>query len=501
MSKIVLIHPNFIPPFKYNKNKPYTTILSQPPMSLLCLAAVLEREGHQIKIIDCLVEDNVMNLIKRETKDAFLVGITAMTVQVKNAVKISEMIKKENDVPIVWGGCHATLFPEQTCRDKSVDFVVIGEGESTLLELVRALESGKSYKNIKGLVYEENGVVRINPLRDHLDIEKLPIPAYHLVDMLPYLKNISLIGKRERLAIIESSRGCPHRCAFCINVVANNQEYRMKSPKKVLNEIEVMINKYNIDSIAFRDDNFFVNRNRVKAICEGMIKRKFNITWDASCRADYFRDGFLDDQLVSLMRKSGCVSLRIGAESGSQRMLDLMKKDLTPKQILHSAKMCDKYDIIPTYSFMVGLPHDKKEDMLITIKFIKKIKKICPTSNFGVGPFRPYPGGELYEVCVKSGAFKEPKTLRDWANDKYIKLYTSDIEELPWTENPEFAVNISHYANLADKRIKTLAKKMSVIRSIHLFFVLLAKLRWRLEFFNLPYDKYIFQKLKNIYLS
>lgn len=501
MSKIVLIHPNFYPPFRYNKEKPYTTVLSQPPMSLLCLAAVLEREGYDTKIIDSLVEGDIEEIVRKESKDALLVGITVMSIQVKEAIKISEIIKGESDVPIVWGGPHPTLFPEQTCQDALVDFVVFGEGEYTLLELVSALESNENFSKIKGLAYKENDAVKINPCRDHLDMEKLPTPAYHLVDMTPYLRNISLTGEKERVATIESSRGCPHRCAFCINVVTNNRRYRMKSPEKVLDELEMMINKYNVDSIVFRDDNFFVNKNRVKAICEGMIKRNFNIAWDASCRANYFKDTYLNNELVSLMKKSGCIGLRIGAESGSPRMLDVMKKDLTVDQITLSAKICNKYGIIPTYSFIVGLPNDRKEDMLMSVRLIKKIKKLCPKAYCGINTFRPYPGGELYEYCVKSGSFEEPKTLRQYAEDEFIKVYTSDADSLPWSNNQNFAVNVSHYGGLANKEIKPLLKKMSMVRTIHLIFVLLAKLRWKLKFFDFAWDMHIFKRLKRVYLS
>ncbi len=489
MAKIVLIQPDFNPP---------TTVLSQPPMSLLCLGATLENEGYAVKIIDSLTDKDADETIRREIKDALLVGITLMSVQVKEAIRISEIIKKESSVPIVWGGPHPTLYQEQTCQDPVVDFTVFREGEHTLLELAKALESDKDFSKIKGLAYKENGIVKVNPHREHLNMEKLPSPAYHLIDMAPYIKTVSPTGENRRTIMIESSRGCPHRCSFCINVATSNRRYRTKSAEKVLDEIEEVINKYNVNYIHFRDDNLFVNKNRVREICEGMIKRNFNITWNASCRANYFKDTYLNDDLVSLMKKSGCTGLRIGAESGSQRMLDIMKKDITTNHIISSAEICNEHGIIPTYSFMIGLPDDRKEDMLMTVKLIKEIKKICPNSYYGVGTFTPYPGGELYDYCIKAGVLKEPKTLRQHEDTKLMKVYTSDADGLPWSNDRGFAASVSHYSYIANKEIRPLLKKMSMVRSIHLIFVLIAKGRWRIGFFYLPLDMHIFKKLKEM---
>lgn len=497
--KILLIHPNFTPPVIYDRSSPYPTIISQPPMSLLCLTAVLEKEGYSVKIVDALVEgENTLDIVRKESKDAILVGISVMTVQVKEAIKISEVVKLNSKAPVVWGGCQPTLFPRQTCQDELVDFVVVGEGEYTLLELVRALEAEKSYRNIRGLVYKEEGIVKVNPRHVYLNMENLPTPAYHLVDMDPYLISISTSGKRERIGIIETSRGCPYRCAFCINVVTNNRRYRMKSAQKVLEEIGKMIEKYNVNTVAFRDDNFFVNKDRVKEICQGIIKRNYKVTLDASCRADCFRKGFLDERLLPLMKKSGWIGFRIGAESGSPRILELIKKDITVDQTIFSAEMCRKYRILPTYSFIVGFPGETRKDMLMTIKLIKKIKKVNPDASIGVGSFRPYPGSNLYDSCVKLGYFKEPKTLRQWGDEEFFRVYTSEINEndMLWTNNPKFVINMCHYATLADKKIINIlnSERYSILtRFGYAFIILLAKIRWKFGVFSFPYDEYLFK--------
>jgi radical SAM superfamily enzyme YgiQ (UPF0313 family) len=498
--KVVLIYPNFMTPIRYDKSDPYAFPVN-PPMALLCLAAYIKKHGYDVEVINSVVDENFLGKVQSSTKNALAVGITSMTFQLKEALEAAETAKSNGAITIL-GGPHTALFPEQTCRDDAIDFVVHGEGEKTLLELLNEIKSEENFKKIKGLLYKNGKNVVINDPRENLDMNELPIPAYDTVDMAPFLNIITEDGKKEKLCILESSRGCPHRCSFCINVLTNNVRYRAKNPEKVLNEIKTVIERYNVSNIAFLDDNFFVSRKRVKDICELIIKNGLKIRWDASCRADYFKEGHIDNEILNLMKKSGCVSLRIGAESGSQRILNLMLKDITPEDIINSAKQSKKFGIRPTYSFMLGIPSDRKKDMMMTVAIIKKISKIHSESFFGICCFRPYPGGSLYQMCVEKGYFTEPKELRDWLKPEYEKMYTMDIPDLLWSEDAKLAINIAHYGNLASKKFYLLLKKkMNLSRAIHMLFVLMAKARWKTNFFYLPIDKYIFYKLKTKYLS
>lgn len=496
MSKIVLINP---------KND----LLSQDiPLGLLHIGTILDKEGYAVRIIDAAKEPDYENLIAREIKDALLVGISALTTEVKNAIEISDYIKNiHSDIPIIWGGWHPTLFPEQTCSDKSVDFVCIGEGEYTMLEVVKALETGTSFENIKGLAYKDKGVLKMNSRRDFVNMEELPPINYDLINISEYVNHPYSWG---RMISYQSSRGCPHRCTFCINTVTGNQKYRTKSAKKVVDEIQILIDKYNINFVGFIDDNFFVSIKRAREICEELIKRNLNIKWFADCRVDYFRPNFVDENFLDLAEKSGLSNLGMGAESGSQRILNLLKKDITVKQILASARILSKYNNIGKgYGFILGLPGETKEDVIASLKLANEIVKICSGSMYGIGFgfFTPYPRCELTEDLIKKGFFNEPKTLREWsANDvraQYARRHS--YSEKTWHKNPKFLRNVGYYGELGyhsytDTQLKNYHKlfRHRMYMYPDLFFILIARIRMKHLFFKIPIDRLIFATYKDL---
>lgn len=477
--------------------RPKNDVFEKPiPLGLLHIGTMLDRAGYDVRIIDNAKQSNYKELISTDVKDALLVGITALTTEVKDALDTSDYIKGTCDTPIIWGGWHPTLFPEQTCADKSVDFVCIGEGEYTMLELARALELGSSFESINGLAYKDNGNVRINPLRGYVDMEELPPINYDLIDISKY---INIRGRRTIL--YQSSRGCPHRCRFCINSVTENQKYRMKSVKKVVDEIVMLVEKYNVDWVRFIDDNFFVSVKRARGICEEIVRRNIKINWDAECRADYFRHDFVDENFLDLAEKSGLIFLSIGAESGSQRILNMLSKDITVAQILASAKMLSKYkNIVPSYGFIVGISGETKEEVMATIKVANRIVELCPQTTFGLNMLTAYPRCELTDDLIKQGFFSEPITLREWTADNVRALYTGRFSRKPWNENPKFLRNVSHFSNLGfrsysgEKLIENYRKRSGwrLYRYPELLFVLIARIRVKYLFFKLPIDRVIY---------
>lgn len=479
--KVLLIRP-------YNALIPEEHIL--PPHGLLIIGTVLKKKGYNVKIIDACKEKNYKKKILDEVKNAFLVGIGVWTAEVKSAYETTKFIKKNKDVPIVWGGWHSTLFPEQIIEDPLIDYVIVSEGDFSFLKLVQSLEKNKR-------------IEKIIRNKDFVNLDKLPLIDYSLIDIEKYLYQW-VSNKKRRWLPYQTSRGCPHRCAFCINPVTGNTIYRTRSVKKVLDDLEYLTKRYNLDFISFIDDNFFVNRERVKKLCEGILKRGLKFEWFAECRADYFREGHVDSDLLSLAKKVGLHTLTIGAESGSKLMLEIMKKDINVKDILNSAKLCNNFRIIPQFSFIVGIPGETKKDILMSIDLIWKLYQLCPNMVCGLGTFRPYPKCELVEKLIEKRQFREPKELKDWLKKETIELYTERIYQAPWQKNPSFLRNICDYSliffSYNDKEVKELIKR-GIKYWPYVFFRSLAKKRIKNKFFGLPVDIFVYKLMKKIYYN
>ena len=493
MKKIVLIKPENI--FGYTQ---------YPPLELLTVGSVLEENGYKVRIINTVSQKNFVEVILRECEDAFLVGLTGYTSEIKSAIEITDAIKKRFDVPVVWGGWHATLFPEQTCQDNNIDFVIVGEGDYSLLKLVQALEGNGTLEDIAGLVYKKDGIVNMNPVRGHINLEDLPPIKYDLVDINRYVKTkLTDYFSREKNAWLpyQSSRGCPHRCTFCINVVTCNTNYRAKSAEKVIEEVSLFIDRYGLTHLRIIDDNFFVDRERVKKICDGFIEKGFDITWDAECRVDYFRHGYVDDELLKICKKSGLIELTLGCESGSQRILDqMMKKDIKVEDIINCVKQCHKHKVVPRCSFMVGIPGETTEDIILTAKLINRLRDIEQDMAVGIATFRPYPRSELCKDLIKEGVFREPESLREWSTKKYVEYYTERHNRLPWQTNPSLAQNMAFYYTASSGVLLSNSQIESrLLRTVNSFFIKLAKLRTDNLFFSLPLDKNLYEMFYRYY--
>ena len=481
------------------------------PFGILSIGTWLTKKSKfKVKLIDCIVEEDYEKLIEKEVKDkdTILAGLSVMSACVPNALKITRLIKKLNKkLSVVWGGIHCRLYPEQTAAHPLIDFVVYGEGEIPILELANALLKKRSTKKIRGIVYKEKGRVVKTPPSDLIDINELGIPNYELLNK-KVLEN--------KVVSIFTSRGCPHRCTFCINVVTNNRRWRWISPENVIKEIEYLIKKYDIKVLGFTDECFFVNRERAEKIFDLLLKKGIKLRISATARADYFTKKIITDDILKKMKKCGFYNLGIGAEFGSQKMLDMIKKDITPEDIITSVKMLKKAGIGGTYAFMTGFPEETREDTLATINLIKKMVKINPgitviRENGKVyawrekvriaGPqvYRPYPGGELYEYVTEKYNWHTPETLEEW--EEYFKKETRwRIEDYPWIKNPEFYAALQFYVKSGKSDLFTFIKRLTLpsstkIKILNLFFYPFAKIRMVLNYFDHPFEYIIGKKL------
>jgi len=477
MRKLLLINPAF----NIAKAK-YDTSLS---VGLLCLASYLYKKGVPVKIIDCARQPNWSKILDEELPGASYIGLSVMTTQIPSALEIAWQVRQNYPgIKLIWGGTHPTFFPKETLASNLVDFVILNEGEEALWELLYMLEDlrHQDFSKIKGLAWKENGRLFVNEMRELLSMEEIPLPNW---DLMPaeILKNLELIPTH-------TSRGCPHRCAFCINAITKNR-WRMREPEEVLEDLRIMKSKpiFGGKKLRFWDENFFVDFKRVSEIVGGMVNEGLTIPWETTIRADYFSRPEMTDGFIAKLRQSGCYLLSFGAESGSEKILKKIDKDITAEQIIGSAKFCLKHGIIPQYSFMVGLPGETRDDIKDTIKLIDELISLSPKVQI-LGPqaFRPYPGSTLYQECLDSG-WQAPQTLKDWASAVENELSYLTPYQFPWVADPDLADSLEAYARFGAQSFSSaLGSTVKSSKLLKFIFILVCKLRWKLRFFKWPVE-------------
>lgn len=397
----------------YNPLTPYYNI----PLQYLALASVIDREQYDIKIIDARIERSVHiahEKVRELLPGAACLGVSIITgTPITDAVAVSEMAKRvAPDVPVVWGGWHPSIYPEQCLREGSADFCIFGQGEITFLELLDAIETRSGYENIDGLAYLDGVVFHKNPERKFVDINTFPPYDYSLVPLETYFK---LKGKRQ--IDFYSSQGCPYRCAFCADPYVYSRRWSGLKGSRMLVDVFDVVDRFRVDEVLFQDENFFANRNRVMEFCEGMNRRDRKFNWIATSRADQIAP--LEDQTLREIARAGLSKVVIGAESGSQEMLDLMKKDTLAEEAIISAEKLARHGIGAAFGFIVGFPEEDFAHTLQTLETIKEIKRINPRFEFNIFFFTPYPGTELFQYIVDKG-YSTPSTLSEWSDLDFI---------------------------------------------------------------------------------
>jgi radical SAM superfamily enzyme YgiQ (UPF0313 family) len=478
MSNILLINP----PFNILKDN-YDSSIS---VGLLCLASYLAERGVGVKIIDGARQRKYWDLLKEEIPHFDFFGLSVMTTQAGPALKTSRLIRSLNPrAKIVWGGFHPTFFPAETATHPLIDVAVMGEGEETLFEI---LKNFHDLPKIKGIAFRGDRGVVVAEKRALLEVKDLPLPKWELMPR-DILENIDIIPTH-------TSRGCPHRCAFCVNAITKNA-WRSRPPEQVFEDIRIIKAKeyFKNKPLRFWDENFFVNKQRAEAIVDGMIEENLVIPWETTVRANYLRPDLINDIFLDKLRKSGCYLLSFGAESGSDRILKKIKKDVTREEIISSAKQCLKYDIIPQYSFMVGLPGEETSDIKATISLIDELISLSPKVQI-LGPqaFRPYPGSPLYDECLASG-WSAPRSLEEWAEAMQDQLNFLSPRNFPWVKDKDLVESLEAYVRFGAHPLgSALGSTVKAPGLIKLFFVLFCKLRWKMKFFRFPLEIKLAQK-------
>lgn len=387
----------------------HPSINYSPPLGLAYIASFLEKNGHDVIIIDraCLKYKNgEINLKELDSKtereilsfEPHLIGIGAMTIQIYDTKHVAKLIRglpSGNDYPIIVGGFHLSAEPELTLREcPEVDIVCRGEGELTMLQLA----SGEKKENIGGLTFRKNGEIYSTESKTPVsDLDILPIPARHLLDMDFYCRRNDMVIPNVllRATTMITSRGCPFDCKFCSNKLIY-KSVRFHSLRYTIDEINYVVGNYRIDAISFVDTMFLSGRRRIETLCQELIDTKLNkkFKWACSARADV-----VDENILRLMKKAGCIYINYGFESGSQRMLDLMNKKTTVNQNYRAATLTNKAGILVNSALITNLPKETEDDTLSTIDFLKNARIYCASLN----NLLPLPGSPYYRELLDNG--------------------------------------------------------------------------------------------------
>jgi anaerobic magnesium-protoporphyrin IX monomethyl ester cyclase len=376
-----------------------------PPLGLAYMAAVLEQNNFEVKIIDCPVCEMDHQKLKAELAayQPTMVGVGCMTPTVGSALKSAQVAKEVcPDAKVLMGGPHATFADKQILtEEKAVDIIVRGEGEETLLELAKQSPNLQDVNGVRGLSFRKDGQVIQTPNRPFIqNLDALPRPAYKYLSVDKY----RITGRK--ILPIMSSRGCPFQCSFCVATQLFGAGYRGRSAKNVLDELEWLRDEFGAEGISFQDDTLTFDRKRAVEIFDGILERKINMPWGCGTRAD-----LVSAELLMQMSKAHCNEICFGVESGCQRIRDALRKRVTTQQCENAIKWAKAAGIFVTASIIIGYPGETKESLQETLDFVRRVEPDDVYLNHAT----PYPGTALRALVESNGW----KMVEDW------KLYNT----------------------------------------------------------------------------
>lgn len=487
---VLLISPEF-----YNPGPNF-------PWGILSVGSYLGNvKGCNVRLLDAskCSKSDFLDSVRNYCRKGKLVGISCMSPNsdfVKNTVDYIKGLNK--DCKVIVGGPHAMLKPVQTCNYKNIDFVAHGEGELTLYSLLREIEAGgKRYNDISGLCYKDGEAVQKTPA-------SAPAPFYDInYELLPAATKRFFPDYIQVL----SGRGCSYRCTFCFNSVCG-QKWRGRPALEMVSELEKIVERYNPKRIYFRDENFFHDKERINEFIRLYRQKGFSFKWHASFRASYYGSLYDLDYLKGL-ENINLEELRIGLESGSQRVLNYLKKGSNVEKMKVMVNDLGKLKNVKSiYSFLMGLPGETFDEYKQTFDLVAHVVRSDPRSRV-LGPqyFRIYPGGELYEEIVSKYKFSAPECFESWAqryaSDKNKEGFGDGDINYPWMTRKQAAFAQNAYLLASLYRAPVDEKKKKRFSVIEWFltspFILSARLRVRYRCYGFMYDIKLYSMLRKIW--
>ena len=406
----------------------YANWYRQPALGIAYICACHRAEGHNCEIFDgyfhSLSPDELVEHVTKYNPD--IIGITAMTHEIQQAAAIASQLKERIAVPLVIGGCHVTALLERTLSEFPVfDYGIYGEGEETFIELVKHIEGATSpgIRNIPGLVFRENSDVVVNEARPFCTEEKLNSLPYPAIDHY-YADNKEALAHPNSYYVMFTSRGCPYKCAFCMQVLG--RKVRRRSTENIIGEMKYAIDRYGAHIFNFADEIFLFDNLHTRKLLELFVENDFprRIKWSALTRAN-----FVTPELIALAKKAGCVRLEMGVESGDDQILRGIDKAITVEQVKKAVKIIKDAGISLGTYYILGHPDENRTTLRKTVDLAVKLN----TDSIAVGLMVPYPGTRIFDLAMQ-GKNGYRLLSQNWSEyDKYGGKVL-EIDGLPYAE-------------------------------------------------------------------
>jgi anaerobic magnesium-protoporphyrin IX monomethyl ester cyclase len=460
------------------------------PLGILAVATPLIRAGFEVCLIDSTITPNFKKRVLEEVQDALCLGISLVTgPMIRETAEIARSIKAWNpEFPIILGGWHPSLLPKQTLQAPYIDYVVCGQGEDALLELVQHLENRAAPDFVAGIGFKRDNRIIFTPERPLRPLAEMPPKAYHIADFDAYERSCG-----RRWAMYTSSLACPFNCSYCTNSGVYGRKWNALSPEQFVEETVDLSRRYNLEMLWIVDDNFLVDLDRARGIAEGLVRAGSTFKW--SIQATTNMVARLTPEDLKLLQRSGLHQVCQGVDSGSPKILKAMHKDWQDfDSIYESAARCIAAGIRPSFNIIFAFPGEGRKERRETVDFMMDVCRRFPGAEFWTNIFTPYPGSPIFEKAAEIG-IHPPDTFEGWAD--FFPRYT----KLPWLDGSEHKrLQITRdYLRIAFDRIPIAADKRSpVTRLIQKSISLPA--RWRLDHdtYKFPVELWLNNKLKKI---
>ena len=475
---ILLYAPHYVAPAA-RAGRSYRAV---PPLSHLATGGPLRDAGYEVRILDAKWDLDWRTQVREAASHLLCAGVTALTgPAVADGLEFAAFVKDiRPDLPVIWGGWHATFAAQQALEDPRVDIVVRGMGERTFVEVARAIESNGSLRDILGIHFRDQGAIGSTRDRPTEDINNFPPPAYDLIKPERYILEAPG-GVRQASSIF--SRGCPFTCDFCLD--SRNQWIGL-STERMIADIEFWIG-HGANQIQFYDGNFFLGRARLIEFCDAILASGLQSKFRWIATAVGRRVAKMDDELLARLKQAGLTQVAIGAESGSEELLSRITNKTTVETTTEAVRRLTKHGIDQYLFFMVGYPDEPADALERTLDFVVQLKKINPRLTLHLNYVTPLPGSEVYRIAVDRGLVEAPRTFADWARFDYLQSSLLGVTERYSRRVSQF----QQFLNMAYPLPGTSRRLPAPMRKL---------VQWRLDykFFGLPWELSLASALRSL---